>query len=378
MKIALNNQHAQNLYLRNKNLLRILHIDGWLLLGILVLLSGSMLLVYSASGGDFEVVMRHLVRVGFALGLMIVFAQIPPNILYLLTPWLFMIGILMLIGVILFGDVGKGAQRWLELGPIRFQPSELMKLILPMMVAWLFAHTTLPPSYLRLFVGALFIVLTAGLIIVQPDLGTSLLIAMSGLFVLFFAGLPWRVIVGSIITAVISLPIFWYFMHDYQKRRVLTFFDPETDPLGSGYHIIQSKIAIGSGGIEGKGFLGSTQAHLDFLPESTTDFIFSVLAEEFGLIGVIALLIIYTLVIARGLFIASQAQNNFTRLVASSLIMTFFVYVLVNVGMVSGLLPVVGLPLPLISYGGSAMVTLMISFGILMSIHTHKKMLSDS
>lgn len=378
MKIALNNQHAQNLYLRNKNLLRILHIDGWLLLGILVLLSGSMLLVYSASGGDFEVVMRHLVRVGFALGLMIVFAQIPPNILYLLTPWLFMIGILMLIGVILFGDVGKGAQRWLELGPIRFQPSELMKLILPMMVAWLFAHTTLPPSYLRLFIGALFIVLTAGLIIVQPDLGTSLLIAMSGLFVLFFAGLPWRVIVGSIITAVISLPIFWYFMHDYQKRRVLTFFDPETDPLGSGYHIIQSKIAIGSGGIEGKGFLGSTQAHLDFLPESTTDFIFSVLAEEFGLIGVIALLIIYTLVIARGLFIASQAQNNFTRLVASSLIMTFFVYVLVNVGMVSGLLPVVGLPLPLISYGGSAMVTLMISFGILMSIHTHKKMLSDS
>lgn len=378
MKIALDNQYPQNLYRRNKNLLRILHIDGWLLLGVLILLSGSLLLVYSASGGDIEVVTRHLVRVSFALGLMIVFAQVPPNILYFFTPWLFLAGILMLIGVILFGEVGKGAQRWLDFGPVHFQPSELMKLVLPMMVAWLFAHTTLPPSYPRLALGTLFIVLTAGLIIAQPDLGTSLLIAMSGLFVLFFAGLPWRVILGSTLTALVSLPVLWHFMHDYQKRRVLTFLDPETDPLGSGYHIIQSKIAIGSGGIEGKGFLGSTQAHLDFLPESTTDFIFSVLAEEFGLIGVIVLLSIYALVIARGLFIASQAQDNFTRLVASSLIMTFFIYVLVNIGMVSGLLPVVGLPLPLISYGGSAMVTLMISFGILMSIHTHKKMLSDS
>lgn len=378
MKIALNSHTNQNLYRRNQNPLRILHIDGWLLLGILMLLSASTLLVYSASGGDTAVVSRHLVRIGFALGLMIAFAQIPPNILYIFTPWLFLAGILMLIAVILFGDVGKGAQRWLDFGPVRFQPSELMKLVLPMMVAWLFAHTTLPPSYRRLAVGALFIALTAGLIVVQPDLGTSLLIAMSGLFVLFFAGLPWRIILGSITATVISLPVVWHFMHAYQKQRVLTFLDPESDPLGSGYHIIQSKIAIGSGGIEGKGFLGSTQAHLDFLPESTTDFIFSVLAEEFGLIGVIVLLLMYILVIARGLYIASQAQDNFTRLIASSLMMTLFVYVFVNIGMVSGLLPVVGLPLPLMSYGGSALVTLMISFGILMSIHTHKKMLSDS
>jgi len=378
MKIALNVKANQKLYRRNKNPLRILHIDGWLLLGILMLLSASTLLVYSASGGDTAVVTRHLVRIGFALGLMVVFAQIPPNILYIFTPWLFLVGLLMLVAVILFGDMGKGAQRWLNLGPVRFQPSELMKLVLPMMVAWLFAHSTLPPSYRRLFVGTLFIVLTAGLIIVQPDLGTSLLIAMSGLFVLFFAGLPWRIILGSITAAVVSLPVLWHFMHDYQKQRVLTFLDPESDPLGSGYHIIQSKIAIGSGGIEGKGFLGSTQAHLEFLPESTTDFIFSVLAEEFGLIGVIILLFMYALVIARGFYIASQAQDNFTRLIASSLMMTLFVYVFVNIGMVSGLLPVVGLPLPLMSYGGSAMVTLMISFGILMSIHTHKKMLSDS
>ena len=377
MKINLDSQQTQKLYRRNKNPLKILHIDGWLLLGILLLLSASTLLVFSASGGDMAVTTRHLVRIGFALGLMVLFAQIPPNILYIFTPWLFLVGILMLIAVILFGDVGKGAQRWLDLGPIRFQPSELMKLVLPMTVAWLFAHSNLPPSYRRLFVGAMLIAFTAGLIVVQPDLGTSLLIAMSGLFVLFFAGLPWRVILGSMTVAVVSLPVVWHFMHAYQKQRVLTFLDPETDPLGSGYHIIQSKIAIGSGGIEGKGFLGSTQAHLDFLPESTTDFIFSVLAEEFGLVGVIILLVLYILVIARGLYIASQAQDNFTRLIASSLMMTLFVYVFVNIGMVSGLLPVVGLPLPLMSYGGSALVTLMISFGILMSIHTHKKMLSD-
>lgn len=375
MKIRTNK--PQNVYRRNKTLLQMLHIDAWLLLGILLLLGASTLLVYSASGGETEVVMRHLVRISIALGLMLLFAQIPPNILYIFTPWLFAAGLLMLIAVLLFGDIGKGAQRWLEIGPVRFQPSELMKLVLPMMVAWLFAHTNLPPSYPRLAVGALLIALTAGLIVVQPDLGTSILIAMSGLFVLFFAGLPWKVILGSIVSVVASLPVVWHLMHDYQRQRVLTFLDPETDPLGSGYHIIQSKIAIGSGGIEGKGFMGSTQAHLEFLPESTTDFIFSVLSEEFGLIGVVLLLAMYVFVIARGLYIASQAQDNFTRLIASSMMMTLFVYAFVNIGMVSGLLPVVGLPLPLISYGGSALVTLMISFGILMSIHTHKKMLKQ-
>lgn len=375
--MKLDNNQAQQVYRRNKGILDALHIDGWLLIGILLLLSTSAAIVYSASGGDEAVLTRHLIRVGFALFLMLVFAQIPPNIIYIFTPWLFLAGILMLVAVILFGDIGKGAQRWLDLGVAKFQPSELMKLVLPIAVAWLFAHSQFPPSFRRLLLGAMIIGITASLIVVQPDLGTSLLIAMSGLFVLFFAGLPWKVILAAITATVASAPVAWHFMHAYQKQRVLTFLNPESDPLGSGYHIIQSKIAIGSGGLEGKGFMGSTQAHLDFLPESTTDFIFSVLSEEFGLLGVITLLTLYSFVIARGLYIASQAQDNFTRLVASSLTMTLFVYIFVNIGMVSGLLPVVGLPLPLISYGGSSLVTLMISFGILMSIHTHKRLLTD-
>lgn len=375
--MKLENQQPQRVYRHNRGILEALHIDGWLLLGLLLLLATSVAVVYSASGGDDAVTTRHLVRVGIALALMLLFAQIPPNLIYLFTPWLFLAGILMLVAVILFGDIGKGAQRWLNLGPVKFQPSELMKLVLPITVAWLFAHSQFPPTYRRLGLGALIIGFTASLIVVQPDLGTSLLIAMSGLFVLFFAGLPWKIIIAAIVTAVGSAPIAWNFMHAYQKQRVLTFLNPESDPLGSGYHIIQSKIAIGSGGIEGKGFLGSTQAHLEFLPESTTDFIFSVLSEEFGLFGVILLLALYAFVIARGLYIAAQAQDNFTRLIAASLTMTLFVYIFVNIGMVSGLLPVVGLPLPLVSYGGSSLVTLMISFGILMSIHTHKRLLTD-
>lgn len=374
MKIENN---PQNVYRRNKGFLEAIHIDGWLLVGLLALLATSIMVVYSASGGDEAVITRHVIRIGFALGLMFLFAQIPPNIIYLFTPWLFLAGILMLVAVILVGDVGKGAQRWLDLGIAKFQPSELMKLVLPITIAWLFAHSQFPPSFRRMLFGALIIGFTASLIVVQPDLGTSLLIAMSGLFVLFFAGLPWKVILAAIATAVASAPIAWHFMHAYQKQRVLTFLNPESDPLGSGYHIIQSKIAIGSGGLEGKGFLGSTQAHLDFLPESTTDFIFSVLSEEFGLLGVITLLVLYAFVIGRGLYIAAQAQDNFTRLIAASLTMTLFVYIFVNIGMVSGLLPVVGLPLPLVSYGGSSLVTLMISFGILMSIHTHKRLLTD-
>jgi len=375
--MKINISQPQHVYRTNKGLLQILHIDGWLLLGILILLATSVAIVYSASGGDEAVTIRQLIRIAFAFALMLVFAQIPPHIIYMFTPWLFLIGILMLLGVLLFGEVGKGAQRWLDIGPVKFQPSELMKLVLPITMAWLFAHSRFPPSMRRLIVGASLIGFTASLIVVQPDLGTSLLIAMSGLFVLFFAGLPWKIILASITATVLSAPVAWHFMHGYQKQRVMTFLNPESDPLGSGYHIIQSKIAIGSGGLDGKGFMGSTQAHLDFLPESTTDFIFSVFSEEFGLIGVLLLLTLYSLVIARGLYIASQAQDNFTRLMAASLTMTFFVYIFVNIGMVSGLLPVVGLPLPLISYGGSSLVTLMISFGILMSIHTHKKLLTD-
>ncbi len=375
MKIEL--PQTQKIYRKNKGILDVLHIDGWLLLGILLLLATSVAVIYSASGGDQAVMMRQVSRIGAALVILIIFAQIPPNILYIFTPWLFLLGILTLISVLLFGEVGKGAQRWLDLGFVRFQPSELMKLVLPVTIAWLFAHSKFPPSFRRLLLGAVLVAFTGSLIVVQPDLGTSLLIGLSGLSVLFFAGLPWKVILGSVLAIVFSAPIAWHFMHDYQKQRVLTFLNPESDPLGSGYHIIQSKIAIGSGGLDGKGYMGSTQAHLEFLPESTTDFIFSVLAEEFGLIGVIALLVLYTLVIARGLYIASQAQDNFTRLIAASFMMTLFVYIFVNIGMVSGLLPVVGLPLPLISYGGSSLITLMISFGILMSIHTHKKLLTE-
>ncbi|MBN2647471.1 MAG: rod shape-determining protein RodA [Thiotrichales bacterium] len=368
--------HKQQMYVRNREFLERLHLDALLLLGILLLLISGTAIVFSASGGDWEVTQRHLLRVGFAMGLMLFFAQIKPSVIFIFTPILFLIGILLLIAVQLFGDIGKGAQRWLEFGSVRFQPSELMKLALPLMMAWLFAHSRHPPTFTRLFSGFMLIVLTAGLIVIQPDLGTSLLIATSGLFVIFFAGLPWKLIVGGLLAAAGSVPIAWEFMHDYQRQRVLTFLNPESDPLGSGYHIIQSKIAIGSGGIEGKGYLGSTQAHLEFLPESTTDFIFSVISEEFGLIGVILLLAMYLFVIGRGLWIAAQAQDTFTRLVAAGLTMIFFVYVFVNIGMVSGLLPVVGLPLPLISYGGSSMVTLMIGFGILMSIQTHRKMLA--
>jgi len=368
----------EKVYRKNSGILVSLHLDGWLLFGIFLLIITGSLIVFSASGADQEVLSRHLVRVGFAFVLMLFFAQIPPNILKIYTPWVFGIGTIMLISVLLFGDIGKGAKRWLDLGFFRFQPSEVMKLALPMMIAWLFAHDSLPPPNKKMLIGLSLVGLIAGLIIVQPDLGTSILIAMSGLFVLFFAGLSWRWILSAIGLVAASLPIVWnFYMYDYQKQRILTFLDPESDPLGTGYHIIQSKIAIGSGGLEGKGFMGSTQAHLEFLPESTTDFIFSVLAEEFGLIGVTSLLLLYLFVIGRGLYIASQAQENFARLTAASLVMTLFVYVFVNIGMVSGLLPVVGLPLPLLSYGGSSLVTLMVSFGILMSIHTHKKLLTS-
>lgn len=354
-----------------------LHIDGWLFLGLVLILLTGLLTVYSASGGDLNITQQHGFRALLALGLMILVAQIPPSKITLFTPWFFLVALLLLVAVLIAGDLGKGAQRWLDLGVIRFQPSEMMKLALPMIVAWLFAYTDFPAPASRFILGLATIALTASLIVIQPDLGTSIFIAMSGLFVLFFAGLPWRIILTALASLAISAPIAWNFMHSYQKQRVLTFLNPESDPLGSGYHIIQSKIAIGSGGLDGKGFMGSTQAHLEFLPESTTDFIFSVFAEEFGLIGVAFLLTLYTFILARGLYIAYRAQDNFSRLIAASFSMTVFTYVTVNIGMVSGLLPVVGLPLPLISYGGSSMVTLMISYGIIMSIHTHKRFMPD-
>jgi rod shape determining protein RodA len=281
----------------------------------------------------------------------------------------------MLIAVLAFGEVGKGAQRWLDLGVIRFQPSEMVKLAVPLMIAWYLAEKRLPPSWQRLAFAVLLTVVPVLLIAKQPDLGTALLVGCAGIFVLFLAGISWRLIGGLIVALAGAAPVVWYLMREYQRQRVLTFLDPEKDPLGAGYHIIQSKIAIGSGGIYGKGWLNGTQSQLDFLPERHTDFIFAVLSEEFGLVGVLVLLSLYLFVIARGLYIATRAQDTFARLLTGSLTLVFFVYLFVNTGMVSGLLPVVGVPLPLVSYGGTSLVTLMAGFGILMSIHTHRRLL---
>ncbi|BFT30169.1 peptidoglycan glycosyltransferase MrdB [Alteromonas sp. D210916BOD_24] len=359
------------------SLLQRIHIDGWLLLGLLVLSGVGLFTLYSASGQDMGQMERQVVRLGLSFFAMFALAQLPPGFYQRISTYAFAAGLLMLIAVLLFGDMGKGAQRWLDLGFIRFQPSELMKLAVPMMVAWYISKFTMPPRTIHVIVGFVLVVVPTILIAKQPDLGTSLLIASSGIFAIFLAGMSWRLIslVGAMVGA--FAPVMWFFlMEDYQKQRVLTFLNPESDPLGSGYHIIQSKIAIGSGGIEGKGWLQGTQSQLEFLPERHTDFIFSVFSEEFGLTGVIALLLIYLCIILRGLIISSRAQDAYSKLLGGSITLTFFVYVFVNMGMVSGLLPVVGVPLPLVSYGGTSMVTLMAGFGILMSIATQKRLMS--
>jgi rod shape determining protein RodA len=360
---------------RRQGLLAVIHIDLPLLVGLLLLCGFGLVVLYSASGEDLGQVQRQAMRLMLAFCVMLAIAQVNPTSLRRWSPWLYLIGVIMLIAVLIFGQIGKGAQRWLDLGVLRFQPSELVKLAVPLMIAWYLAEKRLPPSAQRLAVAAVLTALPVILIAKQPDLGTSLLVASAGIFVLFLAGISWRLIAFLGVTAAAAAPVVWYLMRDYQRQRVLTFLDPEKDPLGAGYHIIQSKIAIGSGGLYGKGWLNGTQSQLDFLPERHTDFIFAVLSEEFGLIGVIALLALYLFVIARGLYIASRAQDTFTRLLAGSLTLVFFVYLFVNTGMVSGLLPVVGVPLPLVSYGGTSLVTLMAAFGILMSIHTHRRLL---
>ncbi|MGZ8193458.1 MAG: rod shape-determining protein RodA, partial [Methylobacter sp.] len=308
---------------------------------------------------------------------MTVLAHVDPHQFKRYSMMLFNIGILLLIAVLVMGQIGKGAQRWLDIGFFRFQPSEMIKITTPMMIAWYLAEHPLPPKSKQLFIATLLIVIPTLLIAKQPDLGTALLVASSGAGVLFFAGLSWRFILAIVATLSALTPVIWHFMRGYQRDRVLTFLNPEADPLGRGYHIIQSKIAIGSGGIYGKGWLGSTQSELDFLPESSTDFIFAVFAEEFGLFGCLGLLSLYLLIIGRCLYIAAQAQDTYSRLLAGSLAFTFFVYVFFNIGMVIGILPVVGVPLPLISYGGTSIVTLLAGFGILMSIHTHRKFLPN-
>jgi rod shape determining protein RodA len=357
------------------NLLRKLHFDIPLLLGLLMICALSFMILYSAGGQEIPLLIRHATRMGLALLLMLLLAQVNPRQFQRFSVLLFSLCVLLLLAVMVMGQIGKGAQRWLDLGFFRFQPSEITKISAPMMIAWYLSEHPLPPRAKHVTIAAALLIVPVLLIAKQPDLGTALLVVSSGAAVLFFAGLSWWLMLGTVALLASLTPLLWHFMREYQRNRVLTFINPEADPMGAGYHIIQSKIAIGSGGINGKGWLGSTQAELDFLPESSTDFIFAVYAEEFGLFGCVGLLLLYLLVICRCFYIAVQAQDTYSRLLAGSLAFTFFVYVFVNIGMVIGVLPVVGVPLPMVSYGGTSMVTLMSGFGILMSIHTHRKLL---
>jgi rod shape determining protein RodA len=361
-------------FTRSKLFFARFHIDLTLFLLLILLCGSGLLILYSASGQAGEMVEKQAMHYLIGFAVLLVAAQIPPRLYIVLAPWAYLVGVIALIGVLTLGVSGKGAQRWLALpGLPRFQPSELMKLILPLLIAWYMASKSTPPKLMTLAKAVILIVIPLVLILKQPDLGTSILIAASGIVVLFFAGMPWWLIFSMISMVAACAPLMWFFvMHAYQKQRVLTFLNPESDPLGSGWNIIQSKTAIGSGGIEGKGWMQGTQSQLEFLPESHTDFIIAVLAEELGLVGVLLLLILYFLIIIRGLYMAARCSSLFGRLLSGSLIITFFIYVFVNIGMVSGLLPVVGVPLPLVSWGGTSVVSLLASFGVMMSMYTHE------
>jgi len=353
--------------------LGVLRLDGPLLFALILLCGLGLIVVYSASGESTDLLIRQLTRMALGFGILVVLAQLPPLLYRTWAPWLFLGGILLLLLVMVMGETGKGAQRWLNLGFIRFQPSEMMKLAVPMAIAWYLHDRHLPPRWWQVILILAAIGLPVALVARQPDLGTALLVASAGFFALFLAGLRWRYILGGGLLISAALPLLWTYLHDYQRQRVLTFINPESDPLGAGYHIIQSKIAIGSGGFFGKGWTEGTQSQLQFLPERSTDFIFAVLGEEFGFLGVATLVLIYLFIFWRGMVLAMRAQDNFGRILGGSLMLTFFVYIFVNTGMVTGLMPVVGVPLPLVSYGGTSMVTLMAGFGILMSINSHRR-----
>ncbi|MEK6707882.1 MAG: rod shape-determining protein RodA [Pseudomonadota bacterium] len=350
------------------------YVDNFLLGGVLLLMLIGLLVLYSATDANLSRVSNQAINMLVALTIMWLVANIPLQHIMRLAVPLYLIGLMLLIGVALFGEIHNGARRWLNIGVTRIQPSELMKLAVPLMMAWYFDKHEVTLRLRDYAVATLLLLLPLFLILRQPDLGTTLLIASSGFYVLFLAGLSWRIIAGLVIAALGSLPVLWSMLHDYQRRRVMTLFDPTQDPLGAGYHTIQSTIAIGSGGVIGKGWQHGTQTHLDFLPEKSTDFIFAVFSEEFGLMGNILLLLLYLVVIGRGMVITANASTQFTRLIAGSITLTFFTYIFVNIGMVVGILPVVGVPLPLISYGGTSMVTMLLGFGILMSIQTHPKL----
>lgn len=355
-----------------------LHVDPLLLFGVVVLMFAGMTILYSASNQNLYVVAKQAISFAIAFIIMIFLAQIPSHRYYEIAPWFYFLTLLMLIIVLGLGVVSKGAQRWLSIGFMRFQPSELMKIAMPMMLAWYLKDKHFPLNAKKLSEVFGIILIPVLVIAKQPDLGTAIIIASTGLFVIFLTGISWRFILIGLTAIATTIPLIWHFLlHTYQKTRILTFLNPEMDPRGTGYHIIQSKIAIGSGGFFGKGFLHGTQTHLQFLPEHATDFIFAVCGEELGFIGCLILVIIFMFLVMRGLYISHRAQNTFDRLLTGSLTLTFFISFFVNIGMVTGALPVVGLPLPLVSYGGSAIVTLMAGFGIIMSTHTHRRMLSN-
>lgn len=348
-------------------------IDFILFFALAILIATGVMTLYSASGADMVMMQRQGLHILVATILMVVLSRLSSTTLQQWSIWIYVFGIIVLILVLMLGTVGKGAQRWLDLGIIRFQPSEIMKLAVPMMIASYYSDRPLPPRFIHVIISAILVVIPVLLIAKQPDLGTSLLVACAGFFVIFFAGISWAWLISMFISVLIAAPLLFYFgMHDYQRRRILTLLNPGTDVLGTGYHINQSTIAIGSGGMEGKGWMLGDQSRLDFLPERHTDFIFAVFGEEFGLVGIVALFVLYLFIIYRGLFLAIRGQDTYSRLLGGSLSMTFFVYLFVNVGMVSGVLPVVGVPLPLVSYGGTSFVTLLVAFGLLMGVRRRK------
>lgn len=361
---------------RKFNPWQFLHLDPVLLVTLLLTALLGLVEVYSSTGQDLGMTLKQMVSFGLGFGTLFVMAQVPPRTYQALSPWFYAGGVGLLLAVAAFGEVRLGARRWLDLPGIgSVQPSEFLKLGMPMMLAWFLSGRVLPPSFKVILIALALIGVPAALIAKQPDLGTAILVAASGLFVLFLSGLPWWMIGGFLALVGALAPIAWNFLHDYQRQRILTLIDPESDPLGTGWNILQSKTAIGSGGILGKGWLHGSQSHLEFLPEGHTDFIIAAFSEEFGLIGVCVLLLLYLVIIGRGIYIAGTAQDSYNRLLAGAITLAFFVYVFVNAGMVSGILPVVGVPLPFVSYGGTAIITLMSGMGVLMSIHTHKKLI---
>jgi rod shape determining protein RodA len=358
--------------------LRALGLDGPLTGVLAIIVCIGVLVVYSASGQNVKMVEHHLGNIAVAVAALLALARLTtPQYLRLFAPYAYAIGVILLAVVAVKGHVGKGAQRWLDVGFMRFQPSEIMKLAVPMLCAWYMHERPLPLSFKDLIVMGIIIAVPTAMIVVQPDLGTALLIVASGLIVMLLAGLQMGIILTSIPLLGGAAWAGWHFIHEYQRQRILTFLNPQNDPLGAGYHIIQSQIAIGSGGVFGKGYMNGSQAQLEFLPERSTDFIFAVIGEEFGLLGQLLLIALYGVVIGRSLYLANQGQDTFSRLTGGAIALSFFVYVFVNSGMVSGILPVVGVPLPLISYGGTSMVTLLAGFGILMSLHSHRKLIGS-